>query len=121
MFLSLSAGDQLGGRISIQLFKDTPVGATRFAALTKGRQGVGYARSQIDGIAKVPRLGCVLSHPCTSVLMGQPVQGFISSSGVKSLNYGSSQDDPDFAELDLLEARGCLLLPAPLPVTRLCA
>ena len=44
---------QINGRIKIQLFDDVPVGAQRFALLAKGNQGVGYQRSQIDGIAKV--------------------------------------------------------------------
>ena len=43
---------QINGRITIKLFDDSPVGARRFALLAKGNQGVGYQRSQIDGIAK---------------------------------------------------------------------
>ena len=35
VFLILNGGDGLCGRISVRLFKDAPVGATRFA----GKQG----------------------------------------------------------------------------------
>lgn len=60
MFLEVKSTDapgpknkiQINGRIKIELFDDVPVGARRFALLAKGNQGVGYQRSQIDGIAK---------------------------------------------------------------------
>ena len=80
--LSSSGNEKLAGRIGIRLFQDAPSGATRFAALARDRQGVGYVRSQIDGIAK----------------------GFISSSGVTSLNY-SSQDSTAFEQLEQLEVK----------------
>lgn len=44
---------QAKGRIVVQLYDDVPIGATRFADLARGIQGVGFRRTKFDAVNEV--------------------------------------------------------------------
>ncbi|KXZ56541.1 hypothetical protein GPECTOR_1g486 [Gonium pectorale] len=50
VYFDVSINGEPAGRITIQLFSDVPAGASRFAELAAGRQGVDYRLSKFNGV-----------------------------------------------------------------------
>ncbi|GIL42693.1 hypothetical protein Vafri_626 [Volvox africanus] len=50
VFLDLTINGEPAGRITIELFADVPAGASRFAELAAGRQGVDYRLTKFNGV-----------------------------------------------------------------------
>lgn len=72
VFFDITVDSEKKGRIVVQLYDDVPVGAARFADLTKGIQGVGFRRTKFDAIN----------------------QDFIQDAGLRRLSFGSEKETP---------------------------
>ncbi|GFR41133.1 hypothetical protein Agub_g1781 [Astrephomene gubernaculifera] len=75
VFLDITLNGQPAGRLTIQLFPDVPAGASRFAQLAAGRQGVDYRLSKFNGVLPT----------------------YIRNDGVTRLSYSASEQSPIFA------------------------
>lgn len=53
VFFDLTINGEPAGRITVELLADAPAGASRFASLAAGRQGVDYRLSKFNGVLPV--------------------------------------------------------------------
>ncbi|PNW85174.1 hypothetical protein CHLRE_03g174750v5 [Chlamydomonas reinhardtii] len=72
VFFDLTINGEPAGRITVELLADAPAGASRFASLAAGRQGVDYRLSKFNGVLPT----------------------YIRNDGVKSLSYTANEVSP---------------------------
>ncbi|GLI69154.1 hypothetical protein VaNZ11_013722 [Volvox africanus] len=84
VFMDLTINGEPAGRITIELFADVPVGASRFAELAAGRQGVDYRLTKFNGVLPT----------------------YIRNDGLSRLSYSATEVSPISSgdSLDTLEA-----------------
>ncbi|KAG2442733.1 hypothetical protein HXX76_002815 [Chlamydomonas incerta] len=84
VFFDLTINGEPAGRITVELLADAPAGASRFASLAAGRQGVDYRLSKFNGVLPT----------------------YIRNDGLKSLSYTANEVSPisGVDTIDALEA-----------------
>ncbi|EFJ39421.1 hypothetical protein VOLCADRAFT_108643 [Volvox carteri f. nagariensis] len=79
--MDVTINGEPAGRFTIELFSDVPAGASRFAELAAGRQGVDYRLSKFNGILPT----------------------YIRNDGISRLSYSATEVSP-ISSVDSLEA-----------------
>ncbi|GIL73277.1 hypothetical protein Vretimale_4870 [Volvox reticuliferus] len=84
VFMDITINGEPAGRITIELFADVPGGASRFAELAAGRQGVDYRLTKFNGVLPT----------------------YIRNDGLNRLSYSATEVSPISSgdSLDALEA-----------------